>query len=146
MPAFARSPAARAEPRAAAPRQAATGTEGEPLAAAAPPLLNRHALVRDLRREMARATRYKRRFSLLLLRLTAGDDNAGLRTFAGVLRDTLRAGDLAYRVDGGEFAAVLVETESGWGKAVAARLQAGEAAPFPWGQGRLPSHSHRPPG
>ena len=128
----------------AAAQQAATRIEGETLVDGATALLNRHALVRDLRREMARATRYKRRFSLLLLRLTAGDDNAGLRTFAGVLRDTLRAGDLAYRVEGGEFAAVLAETESGWGKAVAGRLQSGEASPFRWGEASFPNDGDDP--
>jgi len=128
----------------AAAQQAATRVEGETLVDGATALLNKHALVRDLRREMARAERYKRRFTVLLLQLTAVDDNAGLRTFAGVLRDTLRAGDLAYRVDGGEFAAMLAETESGWGKAVAGRLRAGDAAPFSWGEASFPGDGHDP--
>jgi GGDEF domain-containing protein len=81
---------------------------------------------------------------VILLRLSAGDDNAGLRTFAGVLRDTLRAGDLAYRVDGGEFAALLTETESGWGKAVAGRLRSGDASPFRWGEASFPSDGDDP--
>jgi len=58
--------------------------------------------------------------------------------------DTLRAGDLAYRVDGSEFAAMLAETESGWGKTVAGRLRAGEAEPFHWGEASFPSDGDDP--
>src|SRR4029079_18403710 len=73
-------------------------------------LLNRRALERDLRRERARATRYGRRFSLMVIDVdglkTVNDTDghlAGdlyLRSLATALGDVLRSGDEAYRIGG----------------------------------------------
>src|SRR5947209_1744600 len=103
----------------AAAQQAAARAEMQTLIDSATGLLNRHALERDLRRELARAVRYKRPLCLLVIRVPTED---ALQAFATALRDGVRAGDLAYRVDHDELAAVLAESTADVGEAVAARL------------------------
>src|SRR5437588_6229194 len=92
----------------AAAQQAAARAEMQTLIDSATGLLNRHALDRDLRREVARAVRYKRPLCVVVLRLA---DEDGVQSFAGALRDGVRAGDLAYRMGGDELAAILAESD-----------------------------------
>ena len=106
-------------------------------------LLNRRALDRDLRRERARASRYGRRFSVMVVDLdglkTVNDRDghlAGdlyLRSLADALRQILRSGDEAYRIGGDEFVVLLPETGESRADVVAARVLDAGAPPFSWG-------------
>jgi diguanylate cyclase (GGDEF)-like protein len=106
-------------------------------------LLNRRALERDLRRERARATRYGRRFSLVVIDvdgLKAVNDNEGhlagdlyLRALATAFGDVLRSGDEAYRIGGDEFVVLLPETAEARAEVVAGRVVEAGAPPFSWG-------------
>ena len=114
----------------AAAQQAAARAEMQTLIDSPTGLLNRYALERDLRRELARSVRYKRPVCMLVIRVPA--ENA-LQAFATALRDGVRAGDLAYRVDADELAAVLAESTADVGETVAARLVGSGLAPFGYG-------------
>jgi diguanylate cyclase (GGDEF)-like protein len=106
-------------------------------------LLNRRALERDLRRERARATRYDRRFSLMVIDLDGlkkVNDTDGhlagdlyLRALATALSDVLRSGDEAYRIGGDEFVVLLPETAEARAEVVAERVAESGAPPFSWG-------------
>jgi diguanylate cyclase (GGDEF)-like protein len=106
-------------------------------------LLNRRALDRDLRRERARATRYGRRFSLMVVDLDGlkrVNDTDGhlagdlyLRSLANAFGDVLRSGDEAYRIGGDEFVVLLPETAEARAAVVAERVVEAGAPPFSWG-------------
>lgn len=106
-------------------------------------LLNRRALDRDLRRERARAARYGRRFSLMVIDvdgLKKVNDTDGhlagdlyLRSLATALSDVLRSGDEAYRIGGDEFVVLLPETAEARAEVVAERVHEAGAPPFSWG-------------
>jgi diguanylate cyclase (GGDEF)-like protein len=106
-------------------------------------LLNRRALERDLRREKARATRYGRGFSLVVIDLDGlkkVNDTDGhlagdfyLQGLATALGEALRAGDSAYRVGGDEFVILLPETGEVRADLVAQRVVDAGAPPFSWG-------------
>ena len=111
-------------------------------------LLNRRALERDLRREIGRASRYERSFSIFVIDLDglkavndidghqAGDEH--LRCLATSTRDALRVGDNAYRIGGDEFVLVLAETDEQAISAVAQRIKDAGAPPFSWGAASFP--------
>ena len=96
-------------------------------------LANRRRFSETLEQELARARRYKRPLSLVMLdvdhfkRLNdsyghqAGDDV--LKSIAGLLPTTLRAQDMVARFGGEEFAIVLPETPVQQARAVAERLR-----------------------
>jgi len=107
-----------------AAQQAASRAESESLVDHDTGLLNRTALDRDLRRELARCTRYKRTVSLVVVCL---DDPATVSPLAASLRDGVRAGDLAYRIGNDELAAILSDSDTDVGNEVAARLFNGGA-------------------
>ena len=96
-------------------------------------LANRRAFLERLREEIARAHRYGYPFLLLMLDIDnfkTYNDTLGhpagdvlLREFAGVLRDTVREGDLVARYGGEEFAALLPQTEARHGRVVAERIR-----------------------
>lgn len=106
-------------------------------------LLNRRALERDLRREIGRAARHHRRFSLMVIDLdglkrvndteghAAGDSY--LKSLAQAMRNALRIGDTAYRIGGDEFVVLLPETEEGRSESVAQRVMAEGGPDFSWG-------------
>jgi diguanylate cyclase (GGDEF)-like protein len=106
-------------------------------------LLNRRALERDLRRERARASRYGRGFSVMVIDLDglkAVNDSDGhlagdlyLRSLGDALRHVLRSGDEAYRIGGDEFVVLLPETGESRADVVAARVLEAGAPPFSWG-------------
>lgn len=106
-------------------------------------LFNRRALERDLRREKARAARYGRKFSVLVIDvdgLKLVNDTEGhlagdlyLRSLAQSLAEVLRSGDEAYRIGGDEFVVVLPETGDARAAIVADRIEASGAPPFSWG-------------
>ena len=108
----------------AAAQQAAVRTQVQTLIDAGTSLLNRHALDRDLRREIARAVRYRR--ALCLVVMVVKD----VESLAGALKEMVRAGDLAYRIDENELAAILAEAGADEGEAVVARLLASGAPSF----------------
>jgi diguanylate cyclase (GGDEF)-like protein len=111
-------------------------------------LLNRRALERDLRREIGRAVRYRRRFTVVLVDLDglkAVNDHVGhaagdiqLRLLARALEQALRVGDAAYRLGGDEFVIVLPETVEGELDAVLARVHAAGAPAFSFGAAQFP--------
>src|SRR5437588_2240593 len=92
----------------AAAQQAAARAEMQTATDTSTGLLNSHALDRDLRRELARSVRYRRPVCVVVLCLA---DEDGVQSFAGALRDGVRAGDLAYRMGGDELAAILAESD-----------------------------------
>ncbi|TMK87531.1 MAG: diguanylate cyclase [Actinobacteria bacterium] len=125
----------------AAAQQAAARAEMQTLIDSPTGLLNRYALERDLRRELARSVRYKRPVCLLVIRVPA--ENA-LQAFATALRDGVRAGDLAYRVDADELAAVLAESTATVGETVVARLTAAGLPAFTYGIAAHPDDGEDP--
>ncbi len=102
-----------------AAQQAASRAESQSLIDDETGLLNRAALDRDLRREVARCVRYRRHLCIVVLRV---DDPARVAVFASSLRDGVRGGDLAYRIDDKELAAVLSDCDATLGEKVAHRL------------------------
>jgi len=125
----------------AAAQQAAARAEMQTLIDNSTGLLNRYALERDLRRELARSVRYKRPVCLVVIRVP---EETTLQAFAGALRDGVRAGDLAYRVTSDELAAVLAESDAGVGQTVAARLEAGGLPAFTCGIAAYPDDGDDP--
>ena len=119
----------------AAAQHAAARAEMHTLIDNATGLLNRYALDRDLRREVARAQRYRRRICVLVICVT---DETTVPGFASALREGVRAGDLAYRVAGDELAAILAESDPIVGDAVVGRLEAGGAPAFTYGIAAYP--------
>jgi diguanylate cyclase (GGDEF)-like protein len=117
-------------------------------------LLNRRALDRDLRRERARATRYGRRFSLMVVDLDGlkrVNDSDGhlagdlyLRSLANAFGDVLRSGDEAYRIGGDEFVVLLPETAEARAAVVAERVLEAGAPPFSWGAATFGSDGEEP--
>jgi diguanylate cyclase (GGDEF)-like protein len=111
-------------------------------------LLNRRALERDTRREVGRAARHRRQFTVVMLDvdgLKAVNDRAGhaagdrlLRTMAAGLRDALRTGDSAYRIGGDEFVLLLPEAVEADVETIAGRVRAAGAPPFSWGAATYP--------
>lgn len=111
-------------------------------------LLNRRALERDGRREIGRATRYGRRFSVVLIDLdglkvvndreghAAGD--ARLQALARSLETALRVGDAAYRIGGDEFVLLLPETVETITAAVIDRVRETAAPSFSSGAATFP--------
>lgn len=111
-------------------------------------LLNRRALERDMRRELARASRYGRKLTVLVADLdglkqindrhghTAGDEQ--LRRLAQAFDQGLRMGDTAYRVGGDEFVALLPEAGESRANPVASRLADLGAPAFSWGAATFP--------
>lgn len=107
--------------------------EADALADSLTGLGNRRAFDRDLRRELGRAARHDRRFSVALLDLdglkaindrdghAAGD--AALRHTAGAIRSALRAGDGAFRFGGEEFVVILPGASAAEGLRVAERIR-----------------------
>jgi diguanylate cyclase (GGDEF)-like protein len=95
-------------------------------------LLNRRAFVSRLDGEVARAQRYGRSFGLVIADLdnfkqlndryghAAGDE--ALVAFAGVLRESLRQPDDAFRIGGDEFALILSEASEEDARFVVARV------------------------
>jgi diguanylate cyclase (GGDEF)-like protein len=98
-------------------------------------LLDRRAFHSRLDAEAARACRYRGRMALVLLDIDsfkAANDRQGhqegdrlLRAFASALGETLRESDVAGRIGGDEFAAVLLEAGPSDTEAFLARLRAG---------------------
>jgi diguanylate cyclase (GGDEF)-like protein len=96
-------------------------------------LLNRRAFVERLDGEVARATRYGRRFALVLCDLdgfkavndryghAAGDE--ALQTFGDVLQGVLRRPDDAFRIGGDEFALLLAEASEADARVVVDRAR-----------------------
>lgn len=111
-------------------------------------LLNRRALERDMRRELARASRYDRRVTVMVVDLdglkqindrhghAAGDQH--LRRVARAFEQGLRLGDMAYRVGGDEFVALLPEAGESRADPVARRLMELGAPAFSWGAASFP--------
>ncbi|MCC7360582.1 MAG: GGDEF domain-containing protein [Anaerolineales bacterium] len=97
-------------------------------------LANRRALDETLAREIIRAQRYHRPFSLLLLDIDdfkqvndrrghlAGDQV--LKTLASLIRTQLRASDFAARYGGDEFVVILPECDATVARSVAEKLDA----------------------
>lgn len=111
-------------------------------------LLNRRALERDMRRELARATRYDRRVTVMVFDLdglkqvndrhghAAGDEH--LCRLARTFERGLRLGDVAYRVGGDEFVVLLPEVGESRAGPVAQRLVDLDAPSFSWGAATFP--------
>jgi diguanylate cyclase (GGDEF)-like protein len=111
-------------------------------------LLNRRALERDTRREVGRASRHRRQFTVVMLDvdgLKAVNDREGhgagdrlLRAMATGLRDSMRTGDSAYRIGGDEFVLLLPETVESDVETIVARVRSAGAPPFSWGAATYP--------
>jgi GGDEF domain-containing protein len=125
----------------AAAQQAAAHAEKQTLIDSITGLLNRYALDRDLRRELARSVRYRRPVCIIVMCVK---DEGAVPAFAGALREGVRAGDLAYRVGNDELAAVLAEAARSVGETVAGRLVAGGAPAFTYGIAGFPDDGDDP--
>lgn len=125
----------------AAAQQAAARAEMQTLIDTSTGLLNRYALERDLRRELARSLRYRRPLCVVVMCLA---DEATVEAAASALREGVRAGDLAYRVTSHELGAILAESGPDVGDAVAARLEEGGAPAFTYGRAAFPDDSEDP--
>src|SRR5436305_2452128 len=125
----------------AAAQQAAARAEMQTLIDSPTGLLNRYALERDLRRELARSVRYRRPVCALVL-CVEGEE--ALSAIAGGLREGVRAGDLAYRVADNELAAILAESNADVARVVVARLEAGGAPAFTYGAATYPEDGEDP--
>jgi diguanylate cyclase (GGDEF)-like protein len=111
-------------------------------------LLNRRAMERDVRRELAVAARHGRRLSVIvgdLDRLKELNDREGhaagdraLCSLADALRAGLRAGDSAYRLGGDEFLVLLPETSADDVDAVVTRILNSGPPSFSWGAATFP--------
>lgn len=127
----------------AAAQQAAARAEIQTLIDTPTALLNRYALERDLRRELARSVRYRRPVCVLVISFDEDDADA-VAPLASALRDGVRAGDLAYRVGENELAAILAEATADVGATVAARLEADGAPAFTHGIAAHPDDGEDP--
>jgi GGDEF domain-containing protein len=125
----------------AAAQHAAARAEMHTLIDNATGLLNRYALDRDLRREVARAQRYRRPLCVVVMCVA---DEDSVPAFANALRDGVRAGDLSYRVATDELAAILAESDPTVGDAVASRLEVGGAPAFTYGIAAYPDDGEDP--
>jgi diguanylate cyclase (GGDEF)-like protein len=95
-------------------------------------LLNHAVFTRELELELERASRYKHGTTLVFIdfdRFKEINDTMGhpegdrvLRKVAGLLRESLRRSDLAGRMGGDEFAAILVESDAETGGRLLARF------------------------
>jgi len=104
---------------------------------------NRRAFDEALTQEVARATRHRRPFSVVMADLDglkaindrdghpAGD--AALVAMASAVRGALRISDSAFRVGGDEFVILLPETSKRVVADIIGRVQAGGAPKFSWG-------------
>lgn len=111
-------------------------------------LLNRRALDRDLRRELARAARYGARVAVMVIDvdgLKLVNDSEGhlagdqlLLRLAQAFVEVLRSVDAAYRVGGDEFVAVLPDAGPDTAELVAARALAAGSPAFSWGAAMYP--------
>ncbi|MDQ1438381.1 MAG: hypothetical protein QOK43_2010 [Acidimicrobiaceae bacterium] len=111
-------------------------------------LLNRRALDRDLRRELARAARYDAAVSVMVIDVDhlklvndteghlAGDQH--LLSLARAFVAVLRSVDAAYRVGGDEFVVVLPDAGPDTAELVVARAIATGAPAFSWGVATYP--------
>jgi diguanylate cyclase (GGDEF)-like protein len=129
--------------------RAAKALEKEALVDPLTGLLNRRALDRDLRRELARAARFGAVVSVMVLDVDhlklvndteghlAGDQHlvSLAQAFVGVLRSV----DAAYRVGGDEFVIVLPDAGADTAELVAARAMGAGAPPFSWGAADYPA-------
>lgn len=96
-------------------------------------VLNRRSFLTATHKELRRSMRYRHPFSILVLDIDhfrRANDSYGhgfgdnvIRRFAEVIRECLREEDLLGRVDGEEFAAVLVSSEAEGGYLVAERIR-----------------------
>jgi diguanylate cyclase (GGDEF)-like protein len=112
-------------------------------------LFNRRAFDRDVRREVSRAQRHRRQFTVVLtdvdgLKITNDTQghNAGdllLRSLAVAMSGALRAGDAAYRVGGDEFTMLLTDTDASIAESVVERLRKVGAPAFGWGAACYPT-------
>jgi diguanylate cyclase (GGDEF)-like protein len=122
-------------------------------------LLNHQAFTQELEVELERAKRYDHPLALVFFdvdRFKAINDTLGhpdgdrvLRAVAGTLEETLRRTDVAGRMGGDEFAAVLVETEPEAAGHVLARLvdrldELAAAGELPAGFSISPGMAHYP--
>jgi diguanylate cyclase (GGDEF)-like protein len=108
-------------------------------------LLNRYGLQHILAREHAEARRYNRPLSCLVIDLdnfkrindTYGHPigDLALQQLAGVLRETVRASDTAFRYGGEEFLVLLPETDLDGAVALAEKIRIA-AASLPFGEGQ----------
>lgn len=114
-------------------------------------IYNRRYLMRELEREIARAGRYQRPFSVVMADIDsfkAFNDRYGhlvgdtvLRHLAQLMRDFLRESDIVARYGGEEFVLILPETAREGGLALIQKLQHRlEEHPFVPGDGRTPVH------
>lgn len=111
-------------------------------------LLNRRALDRDLRREIARAARYGRVVSVMVIdvdHLKVVNDTEGhlagdqhLLALATGFASVLRSVDAAYRVGGDEFVIMLPDAGADAAELVAARAAGAGAPPFSCGVATFP--------
>ena len=124
-----------------AAQQAAAQAEMQTLIDSPTGLLNRYALERDLRRELARSVRYKRPVCILVIGV---NDDGTVQALASALREGVRAGDLAYRLAEDELAAILAESTPGVGAIVAGRLEAGGSPRFTYGIAAFPDDGDDP--
>jgi len=111
-------------------------------------LLNRRALERDTRREIGRAARHRRQFTVVMLDvdgLKAVNDTEGhsvgdrmLQAMATGLRQALRTGDSAYRLGGDEFVLLLPEAVEADVEHIAGRVRSEGVPAFSWGAATFP--------
>lgn len=117
-------------------------------------LRNRRALERDLTTEAARASRYGRSLSLVIVDLdglktindveghTAGDRS--LCSLALALTNSGRLGDTAYRLGGDEFVFLLPETSDADIEVIVERVANAGAPSFSWGAASYPENVEQP--
>lgn len=117
-------------------------------------LLNRRALERDLRRELALGARHGHSVSLVVgdldglkaindtLGHAAGD--AALCALATAVESALRAGDAGYRIGGDEFVILLPMSPAADVARVVERVTSAEAPAFGWGQATFPDDGAEP--
>lgn len=106
-------------------------------------LLNRRALDWDLEREIGRAARYGRAFTLALLvpertSATPEEMDRELSMISAALRDALRTGDAAYRADTDQLVVLLPETDRELADVVLERVERSGAPVFRSGVASFP--------